>query len=266
MRIARYSVDESIRYGVVELEADGGANPDTASDLAGDPFSGPVRLSGVRHRLDEVRLLAPVLPRSKVIGVAKNSAPGQASVPLPDDGLPAVFLKPNTSVIGPGDPIQIPALSQHTVLEAEVAVVISRICRSVPIERVPEVIFGYTAANDVTAQDLFTDGHPWGAAKCWDSFTPLGPWLVTHLSLEEVSTLGVEAVVDGGVATRATMKGLIRGVAELVASLSSIMTLLPGDVILTGAAGGAAPIRAGQTVTVEIEEIGQLTNPVIGEA
>ncbi len=266
MRVARYAVDEAIHYGVVELEADGGANPDSVSDLAGDPFSGTVHLTGVRRRLPDVRLLAPVLPRSKVIGIAKNSVPGQDTPPPPPPGLPPIFLKPNTSVIGPGEAIQIPALSSNTILEAEVAVVISRICRSVPIERVPEVIFGYTATNDVTAIDQFGDGIPWGAAKCWDTYTPLGPWIITHLSLEEVSGLGVEAVVDGVAVTRGSMKGLIRGVAELVASVSAIMTLLPGDVILTGAPGGGHSIKPGQSVSIEIEEIGTLTNPVIGES
>ncbi|MDR0283549.1 MAG: fumarylacetoacetate hydrolase family protein [Propionibacteriaceae bacterium] len=265
MRIARYSVEETIRYGVVELAGDGGANPETVSDLTGDPFSGPVKLSGVRHGLADVRLLAPVLPRSKVIGIAKNSVPGQDVAPAPTT-IPAVFLKPNTSVIGPGEAIQLPALSTDPALEAELAIVIGRICRSVTPERVPEVIFGYTVTNDVTARDLMPAGVPWGVAKSWDTFTPLGPWIVTHLSVEEASSLAVTGLVDGECATRGTTRGLIHGIAELVVFVSSIMTLLPGDVILTGAPAGSAPIRAGQTVTIEVEEVGQLTNPVIGEA
>jgi len=265
MRIARYSVDDTIHYGVVELDQDGGSNPDTVSDLSADPLAGQVTLTGVRHELAEVRLLAPVLPRSKVIGLVANCVPGQ-DVPGPMTPRLSFFLKPNTAVIGQGDAIEVPSISQDTALEGELAIVIGRICRSVPLERVPEVIFGYTAANDVTARDLIEDKVPWGLPKCWDNFLPLGPWIVTHLSLEEASSLRVTAAVDDQPVTSGTTKGLIHGIADLVSNLSSMMTLLPGDVILTGAVGGSAPIRDGQTVSVEIEEIGSLTNPVIGQA
>ncbi|MDR0488189.1 MAG: fumarylacetoacetate hydrolase family protein [Propionibacteriaceae bacterium] len=262
MRIARYSVDDTIRYGVIDLEIDGTGNPDTVSDLSGDPFAGPVKLSGVRRLLEEVRLLAPVLPRSKVIGVAKNSAPlGSA----PSKDLPLVFLKPNTSVIGPGEAIQVPGLSSKTVLEAELAIVISRICRSVPPERVPEVIFGYTAANDVTALDRMGEGLAWGVAKGFDTFTPLGPWIVTHLSIEEASSVSVDSFIDEDLTTQGSTKTLIHGIVDLVCFLSSVMTLLPGDVILTGAPGGNAQILPGQTATIEVEQVGTLSNPVIGE-
>ena len=258
MRIARYSVESKIRYGVVELDQDGAGNPDTVADLSGDPLAGQVTLTGVRRALTDVRLLAPVLPRSKVIGLVKN-------LPAPDAPTPrlAAFLKPNTSVIGQGDAIEIPSLSQDTALEGELAIVIGRICRSIPVERVPEVVFGYTAANDVTARDLIEPDAPWGMAKCWDSFAPLGPWIVTHLSLEEASSLKITGSVDGQVVTTGTTKSLVHGVADLVSLLSQMMTLLPGDVVLTGAPGGSAPIRAGQTAEIEIEEIGCLSNPVM---
>ena len=265
MRIARYSVDDVIHYGVVELEQDGAGNPETVSDLTGDPLSGAVKLSGVRHDLTSVRLLAPVIPRSKVVGIAKNSVPGQDTPPEPTS-IPAFFLKPNTSVIGPGEAIQVPQLSTDTALEAELAIVIGRICRSVPVERVPEVIFGYTCVNDVTARDHLIDTIPWGVAKSWDTFTPIGPWIVTHLSVEEASSLRVTGYVDGEAVTTGTTKGLIHGIADLVSFVSSVTTLLPGDLILTGAPGGSAPIRPGQEVSIDVEEIGQLSNPVIGEA
>jgi len=264
MRIARYSVDDAIHYGVVDLETDGTGHPDTVSDLNGDPLSGPVKLTGVRRALADVRLLAPVLPRSKVIGIAKNSMPGNDNPPPATRG-PAVFLKPNTSVIGPGEAIQLPAVSTDPALEGELAIVIGRICRSVPVERVAEVIFGYTITNDVTARDQLGDG-PWGLGKCWDTFTPLGPWIVTHLSVEETTNLSIVALVDDEVATTGTTRGLFHGVAALVSFVSGMMTLLPGDVILTGAPGGSAPIRGGQTVTIELDQIGTLTNPVIAES
>ncbi|MDR2895856.1 MAG: fumarylacetoacetate hydrolase family protein [Propionibacteriaceae bacterium] len=262
MRIARYSFNDQIHYGVVDLSIDGNGDSDTVSELEGDPFAGPVRLSGVRHELTAVRLLAPVLPRSKVVGIAANSVPGQDEPPLAS-GLPAVFLKPNTSVIGPGEPIVVPTMSQDTALEGELAIVIGRICRSVPLERVPEVIFGYTVTNDVTARDLIVDGVPWGVAKSWDSFTPLGPWIVTHLSIEEASGLRVISSIDGQAVTTGRTSGLIHGIAELVSFVSEVMTLLPGDIILTGAVGGAASIQPGTTLEIQVEEIGTLVNPVV---
>jgi 2-keto-4-pentenoate hydratase/2-oxohepta-3-ene-1,7-dioic acid hydratase in catechol pathway len=200
-----------------------------------------------------------------VVGVVKNAVPG-CEVPPVSEGIPGLFLKPNTSVIGPGEAIQIPDLSTDTALEGELAVVIGRICRSVPIERVPEVIFGYTVANDVTARDLREPDLPWGVSKCWDTFTPLGPWIVTHLSVEEASALRITSMVDDEVVTTGSTKGLIHGIAELVSFISSVMTLLPGDVILTGAPGGAGAISAGMGVSIDIDEIGTLANPVIGEA
>lgn len=257
MRIARYAADDVIHYGVVELSGDGGKYPETASDLSGDPIAGSVALTGVRRDLGDVRLLAPVLPRSKVIGVIKP--------PVGHEDKVSFFIKPNTSVIGPGEPIHIPSLSHATAAEAELAVVISRICRSVPPSRVGEVIFGYTAANDVTATDLKLDGAPWGMMKSWDNFTPLGPWIMTHLSVEEASNLDVSARVDGNTVTQANTKNLPHSIVELICHLSSVMTLLPSDVILTSAPGGPTPIEEGQTVSIEISEIGALTNPVIKE-
>jgi 2-keto-4-pentenoate hydratase/2-oxohepta-3-ene-1,7-dioic acid hydratase in catechol pathway len=148
-------------------------------------------------------------------------------------------------------------------MEGELAIVIGRICRSVPAERVPEVIFGYTVGNDVTARDLCGEGVPWGVAKSWDTFTPLGPWIVTHLGVEEVSSLEISSAINGEVVGKGTSRGLIRGVAELVSFLSSVMTLLPGDVILSGAPSGPAGIKPTQTVSIEISEIGVLSNPVV---
>ena len=261
MRIARYSVDGQIRYGVVELAADGGQHPDTVADLTGDPLVGPVNWSSGRHGLSAVRLLAPVLPRSKVVGLADN----YATNPPPAEAVPDVFFKPNTSVIGPDEPVVVPGLSQDTRLAGQLAVVIGRICRHVPLERVPEVIFGHTVANDVTAADLQRPAAPWGVAKGFDSFTPLGPWIVTHLSLEEVGNLAITASLDGRVVQQGTTSRLAWGVARQIARLSDVMTLLPGDVVLTGTPAGACQIQPGQVVSIDVEEIGRLTNPVVAE-
>jgi 2-keto-4-pentenoate hydratase/2-oxohepta-3-ene-1,7-dioic acid hydratase in catechol pathway len=266
MRIARYTVDDQIRYGTVELTVDGGQYPETVADLNGDPLTGPVNLTGARHDLAAVRLLAPVIPRSKVIGLARNYAPDQPPEPPPLDAAPQIFLKPNTSIIGPEEPIVIPTLSQDTGLEGELAIVIGRICRHLPPERVPEVIFGYTIVNDVTARDFLLPNIPWGIAKGFDAFTPLGPWIATHLTLEEASNLSITTTVDDTVVQHGTTKRLIWPLARQIEYLSSVMTLLPGDVILTGTPAGACRIEAGQRIDVEIEEIGRLSNPVLAEA
>jgi 2-keto-4-pentenoate hydratase/2-oxohepta-3-ene-1,7-dioic acid hydratase in catechol pathway len=266
MRIARYAVGDQIRYGTVELAVDGGPHPETVADLTGDPLAGAVNLTGARHDLGTVRLLAPVIPRSKVIGLARNYAPNEVPPPPAAEASPQVFLKPNTSIIGPDDPIVIPSLSHDTGLEGEVAVVIGRICRNVSPERVPEVIFGYTIVNDVTARDFLLPEIPWGIAKGFDSFTPLGPWIATHLTLEEASNLRITTTVDDEVAQHGTTKRLIWPIARQVEYLSRVMTLLPGDVLLTGTPAGACQIAPGQRIDVEVEEIGRLSNPVIAEA
>lgn len=260
MRIARYTVDDRIQFGVVELEADGGANPETVSALTADPLSGPVKLTGERHDLAGVRLLAPVIPRSKVVGLARTGGAGGTTGRVAE---PAIFLKPNTSVIGPGEAIQLPPGRSDVAITAELAIVVGRIARSVPLERVPEVIFGYTVANDVTARGFVGPDAPWGLAKSWDSFTPLGPWIATHLSLEEVGSLALSTAVDGDWVSGANLADMAQSVAAAVSFISGVMTLLPGDVILPGATAGWTPIRAGQQVSIDIDEIGSLTNPVV---
>ena len=142
--------------------------------------------------------------------------------------------------------------------------VIGRICREVPVARVPEVIFGYTVANDVTARDLQKTDGQWARAKGYDTFCPLGPWITTHQSLDEVGDLAIRTTVDGELRQDGNTKDMIFTIAELVAYISSFTTLLPGDVILTGTPEGVGPMQPGQEVSIEIEGIGTLTNPVAG--
>jgi 2-keto-4-pentenoate hydratase/2-oxohepta-3-ene-1,7-dioic acid hydratase in catechol pathway len=163
-------------------------------------------------------------------------------------------------VVGPGDPIVLPPQSSNVHYEGELAVVIGRICKDVPRERVPEVVFGYTCANDVTARDLQKSDGQWARAKGFDTFCPLGPWIETELDpadLSLVTRLDGETVQDG----RTSM--LIHDVATLVSYVSAAFTLLPGDVILTGTPAGVGPVTAGQRVEVELEGIGVLSNPVV---
>jgi 2-keto-4-pentenoate hydratase/2-oxohepta-3-ene-1,7-dioic acid hydratase in catechol pathway len=266
MRIARYVVGDQIQFGAVELAADGGEHPDSVATLTSDPLAGPVNYTGERHLLSDVRLLAPVIPRSKVVGIGRNYAAHAAELGnvVPDE--PLVFLKPNTSVIGPGEAIVRPATTSNLHYEGELAVVIGRICRDVPMDRVADVIFGYTVANDVTARDLQNSDGQWTRAKGYDTFCPLGPWIVTHLTLDEVGDLGIRTRLDGTLVQDASTSLLVRDVATLVSYVSSFVTLLPGDVILTGTPAGVGPMTPGQHVEVEIDQIGTLDNVVVEDA
>ncbi len=265
MRIARYVVGDHIQYGIVELAADGGDHPDTVAAITADPLAGPVSYTGQRHLLADVRLLAPVIPRSKVVGIGRNYAAHAAEMgnEVPDE--PLVFLKPNTSVIGPGEAIVRPSTTSDLQYEGELAVVIGRIGRDIPVERVGEAVFGYTVANDVTARDLQRTDGQWTRAKGYDTFCPLGPWIVTHLSVDEASDLGIRTRLDGAIVQESSTSLLVRGISDLVSYVSSFTTLLPGDLILTGTPAGVGPMLPGQRVEIEIDGIGSLENVVIDE-
>jgi 2-keto-4-pentenoate hydratase/2-oxohepta-3-ene-1,7-dioic acid hydratase in catechol pathway len=264
VRIARFAAGGDPQYGVVELAEDSGPNPDTVSVLTGDPIAMAVKLTGERKELDDVRLLAPVIPRSKIVAVGRNYAAHAAEMGDELPKTPLTFFKPNTSVIGPGEPIIYPAASREVSYEGELAVVIGRICKEVPVSRVPEVIFGYTVANDVTARDLQRTDVQWARAKGYDTFCPLGPWITTHQGLEEVAALGIRTSLDGELRQDGNTKDMIFTVPELVAYISSYTTLLPGDVILTGTPSGVGPMLPGQVVSIEVEGIGTLSNPIAG--
>lgn len=264
MRIARFAAGGDPQYGVVELAEDSGPNADTVSVLTGDPMAMSVKLTGERRGLDDVRLLAPVIPRSKIVAVGRNYAAHAAEMSEEVPKTPLTFFKPNTSVIGPGEPIIYPAASREVSYEGELAVVIGRICKEVPASRVPEVIFGYTVANDVTARDLQKTDDQWARAKGYDTFCPLGPWITTHQGLDEVASLAIRTSLDGELRQDGNTKDLIFTIPELVAYISSYTTLLPGDVILTGTPSGVGPMLPGQVVSIDIEGIGTLTNPVAG--
>ena len=258
MRIARYTTGEDPTYGIVQDDGNGVLS---LAEVQGDPLYQPVTYTGVRVALDDARLLAPVIPRSKVVGIGRNYADhvkemGGTEPPAE----PLMFLKPNTSVIGPGDPIVLPRQSTNVHYEGELAVVIGRICKDVPRDRVAEVVFGYTCANDVTARDLQKSDGQWSRAKGFDTFCPLGPWIETDL---DVADLRLSTALDGRTVQDGRTSMLIHDIATLVSHVSAAFTLLPGDVILTGTPAGVGPLSAGQRVEVEIEGIGALTNPVV---
>lgn len=260
MRIARFTTGDEPRFGVVG-ERDGQS---VVAVLTGDPLYVGIELTGQSHPLDVVRLLAPLIPRSKVVGIGRNYADHAAELAhdLPTE--PLMFLKPNTSVIGPGDPIVHPEQTAELHHEAELAVVIGRICRDVPAEQVPDVVLGYTVANDVTARDLQRSDDQWTRAKGFDTFCPLGPWVETDL---DISDLRVTTTLrtDGRDELRqdGRTSQLIFDIPTLVVYVSSVMTLLPGDVVLTGTPAGVGPMVPGDEVTVAVEGIGELTNRVV---
>ncbi|MCB1273970.1 MAG: fumarylacetoacetate hydrolase family protein [Leucobacter sp.] len=261
MKVARFRHEGEISYGVL----DGTEHGDGIEivELAGDPMIVPYETTGRRLRLEEVRLLAPVIPRSKVVCVGKNyrahveEMRGVTGGEAPAE--PLLFLKPNTSVIGPGDAIVRPEISERVEHEGELAVVIGAVAKSVPVERAMEVVYGFTCANDVTARDLQVRDGQWARAKGFDTFCPLGPVIETDLDLADAR---LETRVNGEVRQRASTAELIHSVATIVAHASEAFTLLPGDVILTGSPAGVGPLEAGDEVEVEVEGIGILRNRV----
>jgi 2-keto-4-pentenoate hydratase/2-oxohepta-3-ene-1,7-dioic acid hydratase in catechol pathway len=266
MRIARFAAGGDPQYGIVELAEDNGKHPQTVSVLTGDPIAMPVQLTGERFELDAVRLLAPVIPRSKIVAVGRNYAAHAAELGNEVPQTPLTFFKPNTSVIGPDESIVYPSASRELSFEGELAIVIGRICRDVPTDRVSDVIFGYTVANDVTARDLQRTDGQWSRAKGYDTFCPLGPWITTHQSVEEVSDLRIRTTLDGELKQDGRTRDMVFGIPEIVGYITSFTTLLPGDVILTGTPEGVSEMVPGQEVRVEIDGIGVLRNSVASSA
>jgi 2-keto-4-pentenoate hydratase/2-oxohepta-3-ene-1,7-dioic acid hydratase in catechol pathway len=252
MRIARVSVPDvpSPVFAVI--------NGDQVGLLKSHPF-GELEPAGVAVEVDQVKLLAPVIP-TKIVCVGKNYADHAAELGGEVPAEPVIFLKPSTSVIGPGDPIVLPTQSNNVHHEVELAIVIGALCKNVDVERAGEVILGYTIANDVTARDLQNSDGQWTRAKSFDTFCPLGPWIETEL---DETNVHLTCDVNGDVRQSGSTSDLVRSAHEMVAWISTVMTLIPGDVILTGTPAGVGPIVDGDIVTVSIDGIGSLTNPVI---
>ena len=260
MRVCRVRVGEDIYYAAIDgLSDDLEITDDSVvAFIDGYPF-GEWTPRGTVARAREVTLLAPVIP-SKVIGIGKNYRDHAAEMggEVPAD--PLMFLKPSTAVIGPGDAIRLPWQSEDVHHEGELALVIGRLCRDVPAERAAEVIFGFTCANDVSARDLQRTDGQWTRAKGFDTFCPLGPWIETEFDWTDAR---LTCAVNGEVRQDSNVGDVVVGVPDLIAAVSAVMTLVPGDVILTGTPAGVGPLRGGDTVTVRIEGLGSLTNPVV---
>ena len=252
MRISRFTVENEIHYGVVQGEGE----DQVVVPIAGDPFYNGIQpIEGASWKAQDVRLLAPVIPRSKIVCVGRNYADHAAEMGNELPTSPMLFFKPNTSVVGPGDPVTLPSWTERVSYEAELAVVIGRICKDVPAEKADEVIFGYTAANDLTARDAQETDGQWARAKGFDGSCPLGPWIETEL---DPSDLRIASRVDGQTKQDSSTAQMVFSVAEIIAYASAAFTLLPGDVILTGTPEGVGQVDEGDRIEVEVEGIGTL--------
>ena len=229
------------------------------SIISGYPIYHGIQKTAAKVDLTKVRLLAPVIPRSKIVAVGKNYADHAAEMGgvVPDE--PIIFLKPNTSVIGPGDTIVWPAMAPTIDYEAELAIVIGRVCKEVPRERVKDVIFGYTLANDVTSRELQKRDGQWMRAKSFDTFCPLGPWIETEFV---PGTQRITTTLNGEIKQDAKLSDMIFKVEDIIYFVTQVMTLLPGDVIITGTPAGIGPMPEKSTIAISIEGLGQLTNKV----
>ncbi|MQL53673.1 DUF2437 domain-containing protein [Desulfofundulus thermobenzoicus] len=250
MHIGRFRYQDEVFYGLAEGER---VFP------VEDPFVSPEPVPGRQFALAELTVLAPCRP-SKAVCVGLNYRDHAAELNLAPPEEPVLFLKPSTAVIGPGEPIVYPAMSARVDYEAELAVVMGKRARQVREEEAKDYILGYTCANDVTARDLQQKDGQWTRAKSFDTFLPLGPFIVTGVDPDDRE---VSLYLNGERRQHSSTAKLIFPVYRLVSFVSRIMTLLPGDVILTGTPAGVGPVRPGDRVAVEISGIGRLENPVV---
>ena len=254
MKLARVATPDGMAF--VAVEGEQGA--EVVREIAEHPFGDPT-FTGRSWPLNQTRLLAPILA-SKIIAIGKNYAEhaqemgGEAPVD------PVIFLKPSTSIIGPDVPIVRPPSSERVDYEGELAVVIGRPCKDVKAAQAASVILGYTIANDVTARDQQRHDGQWTRGKGYDTFCPLGPWIETAL---DPSDLAISTSLDGEVRQSSRTSLMLHSVGEIIEWVSAVMTLMPGDVILTGTPAGVGPMVAGQQVSVTVEGIGTLSNPVV---
>jgi 2-keto-4-pentenoate hydratase/2-oxohepta-3-ene-1,7-dioic acid hydratase in catechol pathway len=251
MRIAKFSIAGEVRFGLVD-------GPELVV-FKGHPLFSGYETTGERVALKDVQLLPPTLPTSKIVCIGKNYADHAAEMGSDAPTEPLIFLKPTTSLIGNGESIVLPNISERVDHEGELAIVIGELAKSVSEARALEYVWGYTIANDVTARDLQERDGQWTRAKGFDTFCPLGPWIETEFSVDSQI---LETRVDGDLRQHASLDLLIHKVPRIISHVSQAMTLLPGDVILTGTPAGIGQIESGQTVEISIEGIGTLVNPV----
>jgi 2-keto-4-pentenoate hydratase/2-oxohepta-3-ene-1,7-dioic acid hydratase in catechol pathway len=251
MRVARFSLNGEPRFGIVD-------GPELVV-LKGHPLVNGYDTTGERVPLKDVKLLAPTIP-SKIVCIGKNYADHVAEMGREINPEPTIFFKPSSAIIGPGDSIILPKQSNRVELEAELTIVIGQITKNVSEEQALEHVWGFTIANDVTARDLQASDDQWARAKAFDTFCPLGPWIETEFAPDGQI---VESRIDGETKQQASIDLMLHNVPKIISYVSHNMTLLPGDVILTGTPAGISRIDSGQLIECEIEGIGTLLNPVL---
>jgi 2-keto-4-pentenoate hydratase/2-oxohepta-3-ene-1,7-dioic acid hydratase in catechol pathway len=251
MRIAKFAFGDRLAWGLVD-------GPEVVI-FRGHPLFQGYETTGERLPLKDIQLLPPILPTSKIVCIGKNYADHAAEMGGELPAEPLIFLKPTTSVIGPNENIVLPAISERVDHEGELAIVIGQIAKDVSEDKADEYIWGYTIANDVTARDIQNKDVQWTRAKSFDTFCPLGPWIETEFVPDGQI---LETTVDGDLRQHASIDLLIHKIPKIIQHVSQAMTLLPGDIILTGTPAGIGPIESGQSVEISVEGIGVLTNPV----
>ena len=259
MRIVRFIAQSRAKYGILYQ--------DTIQGLRGSPFThfqhlnSPSTLDGSTYTLDKVRLLAPCLP-TKIVCLGLNYRSHIEEMKLPLPSVPLIFLKPSTAVIGPDDKIVLPHGWERIDFEGELGVVIGKKAKDVPEKEAKEYILGYTCFNDVSDRHAQAADGQWTRAKGYDTFAPIGPWIETEA---EPDNLKLETYLNGELRQSASTSDLLFGISKLISFVSSIMTLLPGDVIATGTPSGVGPMKPGDVVEVRIEKIGTLKNSVVAQ-
>lgn len=259
MRVVRFDKGEgTFGYGVLQDDST------RVMVLAENPLFRPekIQATGQILQLEDIRLVAPVIPASKVVCIGKNYPDHINEFGGEVPPAPIIFLKPNTAVIGPEAPIVLPKWSNHVDHEVELGVVMKRPAKDIDAANWKDYVFGYVIGNDCSARDAQKADRQWTRAKSWDTSCPLGPWITVDPDLD-VQNLAIRCSVDGQGRQNANTRDMMHPVAELVAYVSQAMTLLPGDVILTGTPAGVGPLEPGNVVTCEIEGLGELSNPVV---
>lgn len=251
MRVARFSLNGEPKFGILD-------GPELVL-LKGHPLVLGYETTGERVPLKDVKLLAPTIP-SKVVCIGKNYQDHVGEMGLALNPEPTIFLKPSSSIIGPGDSIVLPPQSHQVDLEVELTIVMGQIAKNVPEKDALNYVWGFTIANDVTARDLQATDDQWARSKSFDTFCPLGPWIETEFVPDGQI---LESRIDGDTKQQASIDLMIHNVPKLISYVSQNMTLLPGDVILTGTPAGITRINSGELVECEVEGIGTLINPVV---
>ncbi len=253
MQIARFKINSNIQYGLVE------ANRIKA--IKGDIFSSH-KLSSKSYPLNKIKLLCPCQP-TKIVATGLNYKDHARELSLPIPQEPILFLKALSSLIGEKDSVIYPKSVTQLDYEAELGIVIKKRTKDISPKKAKEHILGYTCLNDITARDLQIKDGQWTRAKCFDTFCPVGPFIVDKIDPDD---LRVRLFLNGEEKQSSSTKNLIFPIYELVSFISKVMTLLPGDVIASGTPGGVGPMAPGDEVRVCIEKVGELTNYVIAQS